>query len=351
MRAIFLSARVGFESISWVQTRCLSFALFTLATTAALFGSMGLQLPECRAQGTLTPPGPPAPVMKSLDQIEARTPISTVPFIIRQPGSYYLTTNITSTTGDAIDITTNGVTLNLNGFTIFSKLIPANGIGIGLNSGISDITILNGHIISGVTNNGSGVYSGTGFGYGIFGSAASNICVQGVSVSGCLYDGINVNYNTQSLVKDCNVENVGGYGIVADNVSDSIASPCGNGGISAYKTAANCYGQSIGTGYGITTGTANNCMGFASGNNAGVSASVVNNCFGNSISGYGIITTIANNSYGVCLNSGYGVYATFVAIGCFGEAVSGGTGLRAVIANSCYSTTGDGAITHPYNMP
>src|SRR5208337_66021 len=71
-------------------------------------------------QGSLTPPpGAPAPTMKSLDQIEARTPIST-PYTITQPGSYYLTTNLNLTEGDAINIETDGVTLDLNGFTISS---------------------------------------------------------------------------------------------------------------------------------------------------------------------------------------------------------------------------------------
>jgi hypothetical protein len=49
-------------------------------------------------QGSLTPPGAPAPTMKTLQQVEPRTPISSAPFTISQPGSYYLTTNLTVTT-------------------------------------------------------------------------------------------------------------------------------------------------------------------------------------------------------------------------------------------------------------
>src|SRR5262245_40285062 len=42
------------------------------------------------AQGPLAPPGPPAPLFKTLEQVEPRRPISSVPFTINQPGSYYV---------------------------------------------------------------------------------------------------------------------------------------------------------------------------------------------------------------------------------------------------------------------
>ncbi|HKI69298.1 MAG TPA: hypothetical protein VKA67_06905, partial [Verrucomicrobiae bacterium] len=114
------------------------------------------------AQGSLTPPGAPAPTMKTLNQIEARMPISSAPFTITQPGSYYLTTNVSVSGGNAITIATNGVTLDLNGFTISSTAASASGFGILLESGLQNIAILNGFIQGGVTNNGSGTYSGSG---------------------------------------------------------------------------------------------------------------------------------------------------------------------------------------------
>src|SRR5438477_473602 len=72
------------------------------------------------AQGPLTPPGAPAPLFKTLQQVEPRTPIAAAPFTISAAGSYYLTTNVTVSSGDAITITANNVTLDLNGFTIAS---------------------------------------------------------------------------------------------------------------------------------------------------------------------------------------------------------------------------------------
>ncbi len=78
------------------------------------------------AQGALTPPGGPGPVMRSLDQIyarlDARIPItnSSTPVTISTPGSYYLTTNLTVSNGNPITIATNNVTLDLNGCTVAS---------------------------------------------------------------------------------------------------------------------------------------------------------------------------------------------------------------------------------------
>src|SRR3954451_7441888 len=79
------------------------------------------------AQGSLTPPAGPAPTMKTLDQVEARTIINatktpgdpTNQFIISAPGSYYLTGNITGVSGkNAISINASNVAVDLNGFTI-----------------------------------------------------------------------------------------------------------------------------------------------------------------------------------------------------------------------------------------
>ncbi len=52
----------------------------------------------------LTPPGAPAPMMKSLQEIEPRTLIAIGADTISAPGSYYLSNNITVATGNAITI-------------------------------------------------------------------------------------------------------------------------------------------------------------------------------------------------------------------------------------------------------
>src|SRR6516162_6672773 len=64
---------------------------------------------ESLAQGSLTPPGAPAPLFKTLSQVEPRFPISDYQTNLTISGSYYLTTNLFSgpNVNDAINIRTN----------------------------------------------------------------------------------------------------------------------------------------------------------------------------------------------------------------------------------------------------
>src|SRR4051812_43950019 len=116
-----------------MKTRFVPFAL-VLCLTSSAWG-----------QGSLAPPGPPAPTMKTLDQIEPRTSIGKIPFTISQPGSYYLARNLqfAATSGNAITITVSNVTLDLSGFTL-SSTSAVTGDAIRINSGLRNIEVKNG---------------------------------------------------------------------------------------------------------------------------------------------------------------------------------------------------------------
>jgi hypothetical protein len=313
----------------------IAIALLALAT-------LNLQFSTVFAQGSLTPPGAPAPTMLTLSQVEPRTPVDAThtpgnsfeKFIINQPGSYYLTSNINLTNGEAVEITTNGVTLDLNGFTISSTDPAGSAYAIRLQvpSGGGDITIVNGHIKGGVTNNGTS-FSGPGFGSAINspGTTQQNVRITGISISGCSYYGIYLGTGSSTVVESCNVQNIGFMGIFANTVSHSSAYQCGNDGIYA-NTAADCTGQGVSSGTGISTTTANNCYGYSTG------------------SGAGLVATTANNCYGYSAGSGTGLWVTGTAIACYGQSVSG-IGINANIANSCTVGGGTTNITYKYNMP
>jgi hypothetical protein len=305
---------------------------------AALLSILNSQFSTAFAQGSLTPPGAPGPTMKTLAKIEPRTPISSAPFTITNAGSYYLTANLTVSTGNAITIAANGVTLDLGGFTISSTAAGATGQGIRLNSGLRNLTILNGFIQGGVTNN-AGTYNGPGFQNGISysGTASANVRVTGISVSGCLDYGINLNTGDSTVVESCTVRTVGGRGIIANSIKSSVAVYCGSdalygsyvsdsrghsgSGTGLYATTAqNCYGDSD-SGTGLDAYTAHNCYGY-SGSSTGLYATTAQNCYGDSDSGTGLDAYTAHNCYGYSRN-GTGLSA-YTALNCLGY--SGGNG-------------------------
>jgi parallel beta-helix repeat protein len=90
--------------------------------------------------------------MKTLDQVEARTPIDAThtpgdadsEFIIAQAGSYYLTGNLNVTKTNGIHITAAGVTVDLNGFRIART--SGSGHGIVVDAAAHNCSIRNGSI-------------------------------------------------------------------------------------------------------------------------------------------------------------------------------------------------------------
>jgi parallel beta-helix repeat protein len=123
-------------------------------TCALIVTAFSAQLSTCLAQGSLTPPGPPAATMLTLSQVEPRTPISSVPYTITSSGSYYLTGNFFCGT-NAITVSANEVTIDLNGFTLYGESEFATAILVP--NPQWDITIRNGkfdywHEAVGATN-------------------------------------------------------------------------------------------------------------------------------------------------------------------------------------------------------
>jgi hypothetical protein len=209
--------------------------------------SLTLQNHTVVAQGSLTPPGAPAPAMKSLAQIEPRTPISSLPYTINTPGSYYLTTNLTgASTANGIAIYSGNVTLDLNGFTMQGGSNSFTGIVIG---NYTNVVVRNGTVVN--------------WGRGIDGDALVTPC-------NVTYENLNVFSNASwgiladagSIIRNCLVLNNGGPGLAdgikcnGGDIVDCVVRGSGGYGIYANRcTIRNCRVETNAFGIYINTGT------------------------------------------------------------------------------------------------
>lgn len=288
----------------------------TAALALAALSTINAQLSTAFAQGSLTPPGAPAPTMKSLDQIESRIPISAIPLIITNSGSYYLTTNVMAAwNGYGILILTNDVTLDLNGFSITTTNNANTLPGIHFNQPVTNITIMNGSIAR--------------FGAGIFAySTIKNVLVSRIQVRNVNGTGIYVD-NKGSKAEHCSVADCNGTGIYATVVDNCAVNASAGIGIQAQNVINS---SALNAGFdGIIAATAMNCTGTSSAGGYGITVTdSAMNCQGESVTGVGLKATVAMN--------------------CTGQR-SGGRAIEATVANGCYAVSGTNLITYKYNMP
>ena len=262
--------------------------------TLVLLSTFALHPLSSRAQGSLTPPGAPAPTMKTLAQIEARTPVDAtntpgtafVQFVINQPGSYYLTGNISAVNKTGITIQTNDVTLDLNGFamTFTGPVSTYNAIAVVGQVAQNNVVIRNGTL--------------RGWASGV--SAPGGYCeLDHVRVYGCVGNGIQIgNYCT---VKNCTAVSNGGNGLQIGNfciVKDCLASSNYTDGIYGGSDClvSGCHADNNASDGIVLSNNFNASQGIADGN-----------IYGFSLLGYGRIndcTANANSSYGIATQSG-----------------------------------------------
>ncbi len=297
------------------------------------------------SQGPLTPPGAPAPTMKTLDQVEARIIVNgantqgdaTNTFIISASGSYYLTGNITGEAGKhGISIQANDVTLDLNGFALVS--------GGGASRGV-DVPV-----------------------------AQSGFCIRNGSVRGWTDGGVRADAAVTLAEKLRLSDNTGATGLVVGNgsmIKDCVASGNGAGFFAGDRTQiSNCI-STVNTGRGFDCTSFVTVLDCTSSRNGGdgivvqANSSVIrcnasrNIPFGGGLGGSGIIAgegcTIADCTAGSNTASGiYGESGSTVR-GCTANS-NGGDGIFApggTVTNCTANSNGgegifagDGTVTN-----
>lgn len=286
---------------------------------------------SCMAFGDDEPPGPPGSAeshMKTLNQIEPRSIITSLPFVITNRGSYYLTNNLSGVPGsNGIIIASSDVDLDLNGYSIIGTTnAGSSGIVLDPGTNLMNLGIHNG-IVSGWAESGVTLTDGV------------NCRLKDISAMGnCRQTG------TAILVgKDWEVDNC----VAFQNYA-------GGFNIGNYSRARNCRArENKGNGFDTGSGTViENCL--AAGNTGngffGQTESIIRNCVAMFNTNSGIY--VGPNSLAIDnLASQNGVHGLFVG---GGSRVSGnlvasntGNGINAgsnslIERNQANSNTGAG---------
>jgi hypothetical protein len=304
-----------------------------------------VDLSRVLAQGSLAPPGAPGPTMKSLDQIEPRTPISSLPFTITQPGSYYLKGNLTGTgSQNGITISADNVTLDLMGFSLNG--VASSLVGVTSTGTRKNITIVNG-VIQGWGSNGLKFDSSGGTGcilerliasgngsVGIFCNIPGTI-FRRCSSSANTGDGFNA--GTGALIMECSASsNIAGAFVTGDGstVHDCVAQANG---------ASGGHGFSIGNYSTLINSSVSNHQLSAAASFVAINAGngcVIKDCVLGHFKGDGMIAGSANTITGCTVSDSLLSQATGIGV------VNGNT----IIGNTVRNMTGNGIALGASNL-
>ncbi len=243
-------------------------------------------------QGTLTPPGAPAPTMKTLTQIEPRTPISSLPYTISNSGSYYLTGNVLGVAAtNGITIAADGVALDLNGFAVVG--VAGSVYGIYVSGSHTNLAVRNGS----VSGWGNTAIEAT--------FPLRSVRLEHLNVSGnTTFDAVSIN---NALISDCTVEGgFNGLDVTTSDIHHCLVSDSLDAGIFADNSSvSDCQIQNC-LQYGIYINlpgckiVGNMLRGNNSSNSPGGAAIYVNDSDNrienNQISGSGVAGIVVNNA-------------------------------------------------------
>jgi len=259
--------------------------------------------------GPLNPPaGPVTSTYKTLTEVEPRTAINATNtpgdadslYKITQPGSYYLTGNITGVVGKhGIEISSSGVSLDLSGFDMLGVAGSLDGVNAA--PGVMGVAVQNGSIRSwgdeGVEiGNASAatdlrVLGCVGFGVVIAQNSTATRCRVTSNTAGGIATG------TNCIVQSCSAQLNGGGGILAFggcSVLDCTATTnTGNGISTGNGSTISCCAATDSTlaGFSVTTNCAiadcsasfNDVHGFAGGDGVSITNSTAASNFGSGI--------------------------------------------------------------------
>lgn len=168
--------------------------------------------------GPINPPsGPVVSTGKTLAEVEPAVAINTTntpgdsdsQFRITQPGSYYLTGNITGVNGKAgIEVAASGVTIDLRGFAMTGVSGSLQGVVV-VGTGVQNVAVRNGTL--------------TAWGLSAVDTFAGTQC-EVESIRASLNGGAGVRGGLQNVVRRCTVAQNAGWGITAQ--TNSIVEGC-----------------------------------------------------------------------------------------------------------------------------